>query len=76
MYICRSIGPILGDCDLSVKECVCTTEELETSNIKCISDDVCSIYCQLKEKKASGMCTGTNRWDCVCISNSTANETK
>ena len=33
----------------------------------CREGGVCSTYCQVKERKASGVCAGPKRWDCFCV---------
>ena len=33
----------------------------------CREGGVCSTYCQVKERKASGVCAGPTRWDCFCV---------
>ena len=63
-----------GDCNLTKGECECTEEDLKGSHVRCINDAVCSVYCQFKEKKATGKCEGPNGWDCVCLSNDEDNE--
>jgi len=66
---CQFKGLQTGDCNYESKECACTEDDkLALSDLKCINDEVCSFYCQFKEKKATGSCGGKNDWDCICES--------
>ncbi|CAB4054709.1 unnamed protein product [Lepeophtheirus salmonis] len=65
---CQAKGRQSGNCDLIKNECACTKEYLQLSHIKCINDEVCSVFCQYKERKANGRCEGPNKWDCKCYS--------
>jgi len=65
---CQLKGKQSGDCDTSAKECTCTEAELGAKHAKCIDDTVCSMWCQIKERKATGKCEGEHNWDCVCKS--------
>ena len=60
---------------MSSQECECVDTKLEGDHVKCVTDAICSVYCQFKEKKATGRCEGENGWDCVCVSNGETNET-
>jgi len=65
---CQLKGQQSGDCDINAKECVCTEASLGARHAKCIDDTVCSMWCQVKERKATGKCEGEHNWDCVCKS--------
>lgn len=66
---CQFRGLQTGDCNTEMGVCECTEgDKLSTRHIKCINEEVCSIYCQFREKKSSGICTGKNDWECVCLS--------
>ncbi len=73
-YVCNIVNVFLGDCNLTLNECECSTDKLQESHAKCITDEVCAFYCQFKEKKANGKCVGKNGWDCVCYSSDNKNE--
>jgi len=58
----------LGDCNVDEGVCECSLAELKSGHVKCITDEICSMYCQFKQKKAGGTCQGQHGWDCVCKS--------
>ncbi|XP_040583631.1 uncharacterized protein [Lepeophtheirus salmonis] len=66
---CQAKGKQSGNCNSVLNECICTSETLEFDHINCISNEVCSVYCQYKEKKPHGRCEGINKWECKCFSN-------
>eukprot|EP00096_Caligus_rogercresseyi_P009624 TRINITY_DN3294_c0_g1_i1.p1 TRINITY_DN3294_c0_g1~~TRINITY_DN3294_c0_g1_i1.p1 ORF type:complete len:187 (+),score=4.85 TRINITY_DN3294_c0_g1_i1:87-647(+) len=65
---CQAMGRQSGHCNSVLSECICTQESLELNHIQCINNDICSTFCQYKEKKPYGRCEGINNWECNCYS--------